>query len=114
MTLKKLRQNHLELILTWRNSSEVRKAMVSQKKISYSEHLKWYDNLNNNKDAKWFLYEDIKRIPSGVIYLSSIDKSKKNGVWGFYKSPHSVKGVGLKMGIEGLEYFFNKLKLISL
>ena len=111
MPLKKLEQNHLELILAWRNSSEVRKAMVSQKKISYSEHLKWYNKLKKNKDTKWFLYEDTKKIPSGVIYLSSIDKRKKIGVWGFYKSPHSVKGIGLKMGLEGLEYFFTKLKL---
>ena len=111
MALKKLELNHLELILTWRNSLEIRKAMVSQNKISYSEHLKWFDKLKNNKDAKWFLYEDIKKKPSGVIYVSSIDRSKKNGVWGFYKSPHSARGVGLKMGIEGLEYFFTKLKL---
>lgn len=111
MTLRKIEKTDLELILTWRNHPEIRRCMFYQEIISLESHTEWYENESEKENACWLIYSNAKGILSGVIYCTDIDQQSSNGFWGFYTPPHADPGTGTLMCSEGLEYFFEKLKL---
>ena len=109
--LRPLEDSDLELILHWRNSPAVRQAMYNQHKISMVEHQVWYQRMQEDASAKWFLYLDQFDVPRGVVYFTAIDTLQSRAFWGFYASPEAPLGTGMRMSLDALNLAFGDLGL---
>lgn len=111
--LRTIKDAELELMLSWRNALAVRKNMYTQHKISFNEHLSWWDRIRTRVDQKYFMYE-IDGKPCGIVAFNKIDLHNKNSSWAFYASPHAAKGTGSRMEFLALECAFSELSLHKL
>lgn len=111
-SLRKLEKKDLELVLSWRNRDTIRHYMFNDKKISWQEHIAWFEKLQSSKDRDYQLFCIADR-PIGIVSLSGIDEhDKKQCIWGFYVGDAAVpKGSGLLLGYYGIEYAFNNYKI---
>jgi len=114
MALLPLTEEHLELILEWRNASSIREKMYHSHIISWEEHCAWFERVKGNETCKWFLYHGENRSPEGVVGFTDINDRNRSAFWGFYVTENSLPGVGTKMGYEALEKVFKTYKLHKL
>jgi len=114
MSLCKLREKDLPLILSWRNAPEVRKSMHSDQKISAQEHKTWFSNLKHSLSSYWYIYKNQEKIPVGVVYFTDYQPEKKRSSWGFYTAPNSPKGTGTNLGLNAINQAFDQLGLETL
>lgn len=112
--LRPLEESDLELILPWRNSPVVRKAMFTQHEISWDEHQAWFHRMQADDSKRWFLYLNKDNQPSGVVYFTNLNHAQCSPFWGFYASPDSTPGSGLRMSLDALDKAFNELALEKL
>lgn len=106
--LRILEEYDLECIFGWRNDLNVRSAMFSQHKISWEEHLTWFQRMKSDESKKWFLYLDDNDKPTGVVYFQNIDFLQSTAFWGFYSAIGARPGTGIRMSIDGLNKAFNE------
>ena len=109
--LRSLQTTDLELILPWRNLPAVRQAMYSQHEISLSEHQAWFERMQDDSCAKWFLYLDRSGVPTGVVYFTSVNAKQHTAFWGFYAKPDAIPGTGIRMELDALIMAFDYLRL---
>ncbi|MDB9891221.1 UDP-4-amino-4,6-dideoxy-N-acetyl-beta-L-altrosamine N-acetyltransferase [Alphaproteobacteria bacterium] len=112
--LRPLQKLDLELILRWRNAPEVRQAMFTQHEITWDEHQAWFHRMQADDSKRWFLYLSKNNQPSGVVYFIDLDPAQRSLFWGFYASPESAPGSGLRMSLDALDKAFNELALEKL
>lgn len=108
-TLRSMQENDLEMVLAWRNHSNVRKKMYNQHVISWKEHKKWWSKVSQSESESYFIYENTN--PTGVVCFSEITHVHRRANWGIYASPQASKGVGTCMGILSMDYAFNEMRL---
>lgn len=88
--------------------------MFNKSNITWEEHIKWYTNLqeNKNKLSKIFIIDEVEY---GVLNVNFIDKEANICSWGFYiGESNSIKGAGLLLGYTSLEFIFKELKIRKL
>jgi UDP-4-amino-4,6-dideoxy-N-acetyl-beta-L-altrosamine N-acetyltransferase len=112
--IRPLEESDLELILPWRNAPAVRQAMFTQHEISCDEHQAWFHLMQADDSKRWFLYLNENNQPSGVVYFTDLDPAQRSLFWGFYASPDSSPGSGLRMSLDALDKAFNELALEKL
>jgi UDP-4-amino-4,6-dideoxy-N-acetyl-beta-L-altrosamine N-acetyltransferase len=108
--LRKIKDDELQLILSWRNSPSVRSKMYSRHIISTEEHLEWWKKIYDSNTHLYFMYE-LEEKPLGVVAFTGIDEVSNNSFWAFYAAPEAPKGTGSRMEFLALEYAFNELNL---
>lgn len=113
MELVELDSTHLEMILGWRNSPEVRKNMYTNHVISVEEHFRWFESLRNNETKLYFVFF-LNGEACGVIGFTDLNVVKKISSWAFYANPNAVRGTGSLMEFNALDYAFNTLNLYKL
>lgn len=113
MELIPLSQEHLTMILEWRNAPEVRSKMYTSHEISQSEHKAWFEKLQSDETKAYFLAQ-LNNKPVGVIGFSEINLVPSVATWAFYASPDAPRGTGSLMEYYALEYAFSQLKLHKL
>jgi UDP-4-amino-4,6-dideoxy-N-acetyl-beta-L-altrosamine N-acetyltransferase len=106
MPLRKIQQEDLELMLSWRNHPSVRSSMFSQSVIELDQHSAWFRRESKKETSLWLLYLDTEKNPAGVVYFTEMDSVSSNAFWGFYAAPGAKPGTGTRMGVEALNYFF--------
>jgi UDP-4-amino-4,6-dideoxy-N-acetyl-beta-L-altrosamine N-acetyltransferase len=111
--LRPIQDDELELMLSWRNSPEVRANMYTRHEISTEEHLTWWSHTRQRTDQLYFMYE-YKSQPLGIVGLTGIDMTNSNCSWAFYSAPEAPKGTGSRMEFLALDYVFGDLKLHKL
>lgn len=111
MSLRKIEEKDLELILSWRNHPIIRQSMFQQDTITIEAHRAWFHRESEKSDACWLIYSNESDTPSGVIYCTNIDTKNRHGFWGFYTAPDAPKGTGTAMCKEAINYFFDALEL---
>lgn len=111
--LRSIREEELELILSWRNDPSIRANMYTQHEISINEHLAWWKKISKCEDHKYFMYERFDS-PMGIVAFNSIDKINRHAFWAFYASPEAPRGTGTRMEFLALEYAFHTLNLHKL
>ena len=111
--LRPIRDDELELMLSWRNLPEVRSKMYTKHEISLEEHLAWWERVSKGDRDLYFFYEQDGK-PYGVVGFNAIDKVNNRAAWAFYAAPNAPKGTGSKMEFLALEYAFNELGLNKL
>lgn len=99
----------LALVLTWRNSTEVRRYMYTQHIISAQEHLNWFERCVNDNRNSLLIFE-ISDQPMGFVSFKVLGSG---GIadWGFYAAPDAPKGLGRLLGTTALTHAFDHLAL---
>lgn len=106
-------EEHLSLVLSWRNQKHIRHLMYNDKIISMEEHIDWFNQITERNNIVKIFY--LGETPLGVINITKIDYLNKKCEWGFYIGPSSApKGVGTIMGYTTLNFIFNNLEIRKL
>ncbi|WP_165831895.1 MULTISPECIES: UDP-4-amino-4,6-dideoxy-N-acetyl-beta-L-altrosamine N-acetyltransferase [Gammaproteobacteria] len=90
VTLKRLEEDMLEQVRSWRNSPEVAKHMLQQGEISKEQQENWYQGLQED-DSRIYWVAWFKEQPIGVASLTKIDLSKGSAEPGMYIYPEQFK-----------------------
>ncbi len=113
--LRKINEDDLKQILTWRNRDEIRSCMLNDQVISWQEHLAWFEGLQKatNRDCQMFC---IGNISIGIVNFVDIDEqNNKQCSWGFYIGQQAApKGAGMLLGYCAIEYAFSHYMLDSI
>lgn len=80
----------LKDLLRWRNHPRVRQAMITKHRISWEEHLAWWEKTRTDKTRQWRIYEENGE-PHAVTCFFRLDALEKTGWWGFYLCDYSEK-----------------------
>lgn len=109
--LRPIQESDLKTVFDWRNSERIRSVSYRDHEITWEEHLRWFDSLENNEERKTFVFETGGR-PVGTVNFVDIDSKNKRCRWGFYLGEEDLKkGTGTQMGIHALDYAFSDLYL---
>lgn len=112
--VRPMSESDLEMILRWRNSERVRINMFTDHVITRKEHQAWFGRLKERQTALYLVFEFQKR-PIGLIYFTDIDPENGKCILGFYLGEEDIpKGMGTMMGVLGLEYAFEKMRIRKL
>lgn len=111
--LRTIRDDELNLMLSWRNAPAVRANMYNRHEISKEEHLAWWARTSQRTDQLYFMYENEGQ-PLGIVGITAIDMVNGNCSWAFYASPEAPRGTGSRMEYLTLEYIFGLLKMHKL
>ncbi len=103
-----LSEEEKEMVLKWRNDSEIRKWMYNQEEIKLFEHLDFIENLKSRKDKLYFLVKKNNEF-IGVIDFTQIIENESLYM-GIYTNPET-KGKGRILLSEIINYSFNVLKV---
>jgi len=72
ISLKRLTENELELLMNWRMRDDVNRFMTTSPKLTLEGQHKWFEKLkNDNTQIRWIIWAD--DIPIGSMYLTDID-----------------------------------------
>ncbi len=113
--LSPLIADDLELVRSWRNSTEVSSYMYSDKQISEEEQKAWFEKIDHDETCKYWVIEyDRKKL--GLASITGINKTLGSCYWAFYLGNTSVRGAGIGAKVEMyvLKFVFEELKLNKL
>jgi UDP-4-amino-4,6-dideoxy-N-acetyl-beta-L-altrosamine N-acetyltransferase len=111
--LRDIKDSELELIHSWRNSSEVKKYMYNRHDITLKEHMTWWENIKQRRDVKQLVFE-YDSSPVAVVGFSQIDELNYNAVWAFYLKPDAPRGLGSLLELHAIKYAFSNFNLHKL
>jgi UDP-4-amino-4,6-dideoxy-N-acetyl-beta-L-altrosamine N-acetyltransferase len=114
ITLNKLKEIDLPLVLAWRNAPEVRQYMYLTHEISEAEHHAWFIRMKHDPQALWYIHQDENGKSNGVVYFTQYQPENRSAFWGFYTAPDTLVGTGTKLGLSALDEAFNVLNLHKL
>jgi UDP-2,4-diacetamido-2,4,6-trideoxy-beta-L-altropyranose hydrolase/UDP-4-amino-4,6-dideoxy-N-acetyl-beta-L-altrosamine N-acetyltransferase len=96
-----------QMILTWRNDSNIREWMYNKDIIPLESHLSYIESLKDSKDKKYFL---VKKNNEYIGVIDFVKINEESAHMGIYANPKS-KGVG-KILLENIsKYAFEELKV---
>ena len=108
---RKIRKSDLEIVLNWRNQDFVRNQMISNDFISFEEHVKWFDSLDN-KLNHIFIYSMDK---TDIGYMSCKITDLKKGIFDVSLYCGNLSYLGHPINFLSMiyihDYTFRKLKL---
>ena len=110
--VRRMSEEDLVLVLSWRNHPEVRRYMYTQHEISLEEHTRWFARASHDPERHLLVFE-IDKTPRGFINIHQI---ANGGIahWGFYAAPDAPKGSGRPLGQAALRYAFEAVGLHKL
>lgn len=97
----------LELVLSWRNHSDVRRYMFTSSEISPEEHSRWFERVSSDPRRHPLIFE-MSNAPLGFINFAQTPTGHAAD-WGFYLSPEAPKGTGAYLGAAALEWAFKRI-----
>ncbi len=111
ITLSPLQKEDIELVRKWRNSPEIRQAMVYRDYIRSDDQLKWYDNLRPNKDYYFLVKYGDRKI--GLANIKNVSKEHKSGEVGIFIGNKEFHNniANIRAFYLLLNFGFNELKL---
>ena len=107
--IRLMTNDDLHLVLSWRNHPEIRRYMFKNHEIKFSEHRRWFDQIEQNPNRKLLIYMS-NGIPTGFIQFNQMSETPVAD-WGFYLAPEAPKGTGRLLGHAALNYAFKHLGL---
>ena len=111
LNLRKIEPDDLEMILYWRNSTDVRKFMLNDKIIKLVDHIKWFKKISKNKSFD-VLVTEYKKKPVGIVSISELDFSSRTCTWGQYIGADiRNSGIGILMQIKAIDHMVNEHKI---
>jgi len=117
MTLKliKIKEKDIYQIMEWRMLPDVTKYMYTDPKLSKESQLKWYKDITQSDNLKYWLIE-FQNTNIGVLNLYNIDQNNKRCFWAYYIADSSYRGKGIGRNLECniYDYVFYTLKFNKL
>lgn len=115
INLQQLTANDLELVRTWRNSSEVAQYMYTDGNITIEQQEAWFKNIKDDHTSQYWLIE-YNNNKVGVASLTNINKTLSSCYWAFYIGDNSIRGggIGAKVEFNVIDYVFYKLNIHKL
>jgi UDP-4-amino-4,6-dideoxy-N-acetyl-beta-L-altrosamine N-acetyltransferase len=108
--LEPISSEDLHTVLQWRNKEQIRKNMYNEDLITFEQHIKWFQGLQQNPGKKTYVFY-FKDVPLGVVNFT-IDFSNRKCEWGFYIGEDNIpKGTGSLMGYTAMNFAFQQLNL---
>ena len=108
MNFTELTLEQKEMVLIWRNSSEIRKWMYSQEEIELNDHLNFIESLKSRKDKLYFLVKKDKEYIGVIDFTEIIEEETLH--MGIYTNP-KIKGNGKILLNKIIEFSFDNLKV---
>ena len=103
-----LKLEEKEMILQWRNHSDIRKWMYNQDEIKLEEHLRFIDSLKSSKDKLYFLVKKEDDFIGVIDFTQLVNKESVH--MGIYSNPN-INGNGKILLNKIIDYSFNNLKV---
>lgn len=97
----------LQLLLSWRNTPDVRAGMVNQGEISWEEHKAWFVAQSRDQGRSLLVIER-EGNPIGFVGFT-IKNSSQVAEWSFYVAPGSQPGTGYDVCSAAVGYAFFEL-----
>lgn len=110
-SIRKMTEQDLEQVLTWRNHPEVRRFMFSRYEIALDEHKAWFEEVSQEKNRYLLVFEQNNQARGFVNLVVSAGGIVE---WGFYTDPAAPKGTGMALGRQLLAYTFGELSMHKL
>jgi UDP-4-amino-4,6-dideoxy-N-acetyl-beta-L-altrosamine N-acetyltransferase len=105
----KVREEDLEMVLSWRTSPDVTRHMLTDIEFSLEKQHEWFEKTRTDTRAKhWVVCFWGK--PVGLAYLSDIDYTHRRCSWGFYIGESDSRFLGTFIPPYIYNYVFNKMK----
>ncbi|MDH3892461.1 MAG: UDP-4-amino-4,6-dideoxy-N-acetyl-beta-L-altrosamine N-acetyltransferase [candidate division Zixibacteria bacterium] len=109
--LRRLREDDLPTVLTWRNSQRIRANMYTDHIITNHEHRDWYRQTANDDHSRYPIIE-YKGQPMGLSYFTNIDRVNGTCMWGFYVGDEEApRGTGTVLGFLSMNFIFVREQL---
>lgn len=108
MNFTELTLEEKEMVLIWRNSSEIRKWMYNQEEIELNDHLNFIESLKSRKDKLYFLVKKDKEYIGVIDFTEIIEEESLH--MGIYTNPN-IKGNGKILLNKIIDYSFDNLKV---
>ena len=99
-----------ERVRVWRNSTRIRKYMISQNEIAVEEHRAWLSRLLKDGGSQIVRVAFCADVPIGIITLKDIDRKSERSDWGIYigESGYEGRGFGREMLDDLLSWGFEE------
>lgn len=115
VTLRKIKEEDLEMIMNWRMKPEVTKYMYTDPVLTLEKQKKWFEKIQRSQEDLYWIIE-IDEGPVGLISLNNIDYQNYQCSWAYYIGEDKARGKGLGTILECniYNYVFDHLKLNKL
>lgn len=115
--MRPIEERDLCKILEWRNSDEIHSMMLTDHKITWEEHCRWFEKISQEPVKRHFVFEYQDR-PVGYIGYNDFDEQTKTCTPGMYLGDRKAApaDAGLYLSYMSWKYAFEELgmeKLIS-
>jgi UDP-4-amino-4,6-dideoxy-N-acetyl-beta-L-altrosamine N-acetyltransferase len=117
VTLRKINQEDLEMIMNWRMAPEVTKYMYTDPVITLDMQKEWYEKIIINKELeKYWIIQLDNTVDVGLLSINNIDYHNKQASWAYYIASTEARGKGLGRILECniYDYVLNELNLNKL
>lgn len=117
LILRSISDQDTEDILRWRNSEDVRKYFIDQKKLEKEEHENWLrQKVGTGRVIQFMILEKENRHAIGTVYLQNIDDLNQKAEYGIFIGESSLTGKGFGTAAAKLliKYAFEERKLHKL
>lgn len=112
ITLRRITEDDLEMIMNWRMSDSVTRYMNTDPKLTFEGQRKWLKSVNEDCSIRYWLVE-VDDTPVGVINLTDIDWENGSTSWGYYIGEERRRSLKLAIALEMslYDYCFDILRL---
>lgn len=114
MSLRPLSREDLPLVLQLRNSSNSLDTVFGSGEINLDQIYTWFEGALRDPYSLWFVHQTSEGLPIGVVFFNKYDKLNSVASWGFYATSHYLREMGIRLGLDALDYAFSELKLYKI
>ncbi len=108
---KRLKEEHLEMVLKWRTQPDVTKYMATDIEYDMKKQKQWFQIISNDKSSKYWIIT-YKTIFIGLIALVDISLTHHHTIWSYYIGEKKYRTtLGGIVPLYLFNHIFNDLKL---
>ena len=114
-SIRRIREEDLKMLLSWRNSERIRSVMLTDHEITWEEHYNWFKRNEHNEPSRNLIFE-YKGTPIGYIGYTEYDDIGKTCSPGVYLGQLSKipADAGIQLIKKSIEYAFKELHMLCL
>lgn len=110
VTLRKIKEEELELVRTWRMSPEITRYMNTNPQITPDGQIQWFASVRANPDVRYWMIL-VNEQPAGVINLTGLTEQNGNLGWAYYIGEKKLRSIQTALSLEMSMYDYAFLKL---
>jgi len=99
VTLRKIGEEDLGLIMRWRMDPDITRYMNTNPKLTMEGQLKWFAGIRGNKDVLYRMIL-VDGEPAGVINLTGLEKPDGNLGWAYYVGEKRLRSMQTALALE--------------